>query len=109
MFEASVSTYLATYLAGGFALLAWMAFLDRHWLREAFWLSILWPVTLLVIVPSVLLLDWLELRGWFVDVMYQADLSPFGFRTRADDGTGWAIRCLRLELQVWKHKKEPRP
>ena len=50
-----------------------------------------------------------ERRGWFVDVKYQADLSPFGFCTRADGGTGWAIRCLRLELQVWKCKKEPRP
>lgn len=108
MTESSISICLATYFAGAFALLAWLAYRDVHWLRGAFWLSLLWPVTLLVLIPSVLLFDWLERRGWYVNVKYQADLSPFGFRTRADGGTGWAIRFLRLELQIWQYKPEPK-
>lgn len=102
--EASISTYLA----GGFALLAWMAYLDNHRAREAFWLSLLWPLVLLLI-PTVYFLDWMEQRGWMVDAQYRRDLSPFGFRRRPVAGAGWAVRCLWLELQVWEIRKAPTP
>ena len=107
MADISIAAYLAAYLAGGFALLAWMAFLNKHRAREAFWLSLLWPLALLLI-PIVALFDRLEQRGWYVDTRYRPDLSPLGFRRRADGGIGWAVRCLWLELQVWKVKKAPR-
>lgn len=96
------STYLAAYLAGGFALLAWMAYrLAGETIHAAFWLALLWPLTLLV-VCFVLLLDWI---GWRVNIERRPDLSPFGLRRR-DVGRGWAVRCLHLELQVWKGAQE---
>ena len=71
--------------------------LEGESIRAAFWLTLLWPLTLLVVVPAVLL-DW---AGWRVNIEHRPDLSPFGFRRR-DAGRGWAVRFLRLELQVWK-------
>ena len=108
MADAPLPLYIVCYLAGAFVLLAWMAVIDRHELREAFWLSLLWPLTL-VMIPIVTAFARMEQRGWYVHIEYRSDLSPFGFRTRVDAGTGWAVRCLRLELQVWKTKKVPRP
>ena len=93
--------YLALYLACGFLLLAWMAYLDRHRARAAFWMSLLWPLALLMI-PVIVALDWLaDSRGWCVDLQFRRDLSPFGFRRRPAGGRGWAIRFLWVELQVW--------
>ena len=92
--------YLAIYLACGFLLLAWMAYINRHRAREAFWMSLLWPLVLLMI-PVIVALDWLaDSRGWCVDIQFRRDLSPFGFR-RPTGGRGWAIRFLWCELQVW--------
>lgn len=98
MADASISMCLAAYLAVGFALFAWLAYrCKEESIRAAFWLMFLWPLTLLVVVP-VVLLDWI---GWRVNIERRPDLSPFGFRRR-DIGRGWAVRFLRLELQVWK-------
>lgn len=98
MADTSIAAYFAVYLAVGFALLAWLAYrLEGESIRAAFWLTLLWPLTLLVVVPAVLL-DW---AGWRVNIEHRPDLSPFGFRRR-DAGRGWAVRFLRLELQVWK-------
>jgi hypothetical protein len=110
MRDAHIGTYVTVYLAGGFALLAWMAFIDNHRAREAFWFALLWPLTLLLI-PIVNFLDLMEKRGWYVDIQYQSDLSPFGFRRRPSRSIafGWAARFLWWELQVWKVKQEPRP
>ena len=93
--------YLALYLACGFLLLAWMAYLDRLRARAAFWMSLLWPLVLLMI-PVIVALDWLaDSRGWCVDLQFRRDLSPFGFRSRPAGGRGWAIRFLWVELQAW--------
>lgn len=96
------STYLAAYLACGFALLAWMTYrFAGKTAHAAFGLALLWPLTLLIIC-SVLLLDGI---GWRLNIERRPDLSPFGLRRR-DVGRGWAVRCLYLELQVWKGAQE---
>ena len=106
MADATLSTYLAAYLASGFVLLAWLAYWleDESSIRAAFLLTILWPLTLLVAIPVVLL----EGVGWRVDIEHRPDLSTFGYRRR-NTGLGWALRCLHLELQVWRDEQEPRP
>jgi hypothetical protein len=104
MADAPLSLYIACYLTVAFALLAWMTRLDVHDLNEAFWLSTLWPVTLMVL----LIVSPIHRMGWVFDIQYRQDLSPFGFRRRPVGGPGWAVRCLRLELQVWKLTKEER-
>lgn len=107
MVDASIATYIAAYLAGSMVLFAWTAFLDRHSLREAFCATLLWPLVLLLI-PVVSMLDSIAQRGWYVDIQYRSDVSPFGFRRRPTHSiaSGWAVRCLRLELQVWKHREK---
>lgn len=85
-------------------LLAWLAYrLEEESIRAAFWLTILWPATLLL-VALVVLLDWI---GWRVNIESRPDLSPCGFRRR-NGGRGWAARWLCLELQVWKDAREKR-
>ena len=108
MVDACLSTGLAAYLAGGFVLLAWMAFLDRHRLREAFWLSLVWPLVTLLL-PVAALLAWLERLGWRVNVSRRrADLSPWGVRRPSSGLAGRAVRCPWWELQVWKVHREAR-
>lgn len=106
MADALISACFAAYLAGGFAVLGWMAFRDIEQMREAFFIVLLWPLFLLL-MPVIVLNDWLRPRGWCVDIQHQPDRSPFGFRRRPT-GTGWAVRCLWLELQVWQFRDEPR-
>lgn len=92
------STYLAAYLVGGFVLLAWIAYLNRHDARSAFWLALLWPLSLLAI-PVVLTL---EAQPWRCVVVARNDeRSPWGFR-RPATGNGCAFRWPGRELQVWK-------
>lgn len=95
------STWVYAYLAGALAMFAWAAYLDRHSARETFWCSLLWPLVLLAVV-LVDAVDWLERRGWYLEVLVRRDLTPFGFRRRPT-GRGWAVRCLYLELQAWRH------
>lgn len=107
MADSSLFTYVAWYLAGAFVLLVWMALHDLDQMRATLVVLLLWPLVLLL-VPVVWLRDWSERRGWHVGIKRQPDLSLFGFRRRVN-GLGWAVRCLRIELQVWKEKKELRP
>lgn len=107
MANAYLSTFVAWYLAGAFALLVWMALRDVDQMRATLIVLLLWPLVLLL-MPVVWLREWSERRGWHVRIKHQPDLSLFGFRRRAN-GVGWAVRCLRIELQLWKEFKEPRP
>lgn len=107
MADSSLFTYGASYLAGAFALLVWMALRDVDHMRATLIVLLLWPLVLLL-MPVVWLRGWSERRGWYVRIKHQPDLSIFGFRSRAN-GVGWAVRCLRIELQVWKEKEELRP
>ena len=107
MADSSLFNYGASYLAGAFALLAWMAVRDVDQMRATLIVLLLWPLVLLL-MPVVWLREWSERRGWHVGIKRQPDLSLFGFRRRVD-GLGWAVRCLRIELQVWKEEKELRP
>lgn len=104
MADAPFLVYLAAYLSGGVALLGWMALRDIDQMRQTFWAVLLWPLVLLLF-PAIAFHDWLKRRGWHVDIERQPDQSPFGFRRRMD-GVGWAVRCLWLELQVWKFTQE---
>lgn len=101
------ATYIAAYLSCAFLLLAWSAYLDKSTLREAFWLSLLWPASLaflLVYAPFVLL----ERRGWNVALVPRPFfLSPIGFRRAPNGQTGWAVRFVWVELQVWKRGGAP--
>lgn len=99
-----VDVSISAYFAGAFVLLAWMALLDRHSLRVAFWLSLLWPATLLLIFIVALF----EQFDWHVEIMrhHRPGRSVFGFRRRPGSGVGWAVRCLWFELQVWHNKQE---
>ena len=96
----SLYEWLSLYSAAGFALLAWMAYLDRCSVREGFFCALLWPLTLV----AVLLVDLVaraERRGWLLGLEFQCGRFAFGIRRRAV-GTGWAVRVLCQELQVWK-------
>ena len=88
-----ITPYIAAYLA---------AYLDQHTLREAFWLSLLWPASLaalLIYAPFVLL----ERRGWNVALVPRPFfLSLIGFRRASGDRIGWAVRFVWVELQFWK-------
>lgn len=97
----TLSDYIGAYLACGFVLLAWIAYLDRHDARPAFWAALLWPLVL-VAIPVVMAL---EACPWRFLVVKRNDYrSPWGFR-RPDDGwPGWALRCPWWELQVWKDR-----
>lgn len=106
MANASISTYAAWYLAGAFVLLVWMALHDVDQMRATLIVLLLWPLVLLL-MPVGWLRGWSERRGWHVRIEHQPDLSIFGFRRRAN-GVGWAVRCLRIELQLWNEKKELR-
>ena len=46
----TITTYIAAYLGAGFLMLAWTAWSDRASLREGFWVSLLWPLTLVLLV-----------------------------------------------------------
>lgn len=107
MADSSLSTYVASYLAGAFALLAWMALRDFDQMRATLIVLLLWPLVLLL-MPVVWLREWSERRGWHVRIKHQPDLSIFGFRGRPN-GVGWAVRCLWIELQVWRENKELHP
>lgn len=39
----NIITGVAIYLALGYVLLAWLAYLDNFEVRGAFWMSLLWP------------------------------------------------------------------
>lgn len=45
----TLDTAASLYFCAGFLLLAWMAVLDRHSVREAFVVSALWPLTLVLL------------------------------------------------------------
>lgn len=91
---------LSAYLAAAFLMLAWAAYLDRHRLREAFWLSLLWPVTLLILALYGLTAFLPRLFGWRGEL---AD-SPggWGVRRPSDGWPGFAARCPWLEIRLWK-------
>lgn len=90
--------YIAAYLAGGFALLGWIAYIQQHDVRSAFWCAVLWPLVLLAI-PIVVAFD--RSRWRFDIVTRRDDRSGWGFR-RPASGNGWAFRCPGFELQVWR-------
>ena len=72
----TANAYLALYLACGFLLLAWMALLAWHRARAAFWMSLLWPLVLLMI-PVIVALDWLaDSRGWALTSSSAATCHP---------------------------------
>lgn len=100
----TISTYIAIYLGCGFLLLAWGAFADLNTgQRATFWTCLLWPITLFVLVPLVLVTDAIARRGWRANVEFRRDLSFRGFRRPNNAAvTGWAIRFAWVELQVWK-------
>ncbi len=107
MADASLVTYLSFYFAGVLTLLVVMALRDTNQMRATLIVLLLWPLVLLV-ASFIWLRDRLEQRGWYVAINHQPDLSRFGLRRRVG-GVGWAVRCLGLELQVWKHRQELRP
>lgn len=98
----NIITGVAIYLALGYVLLAWLAYLDNFEVRGAFWMSLLWPCVL-VAIPIALSISWIYRRGWRIDVQRRpANLSPWGKRSRPGTGRGWAVRCPWWELQVWE-------
>lgn len=106
MANASILILAISYLAGGFVMLAWMACIDRHDVRQAFWAALLWPATLLAVLLWSAIDAVLGKLRWNFNIQYQPDLSTFGFRRRPVGGAGWAVRCFGLEFQVWEKDQE---
>lgn len=77
------AAYAAIYLAAGFATLAWAAWHDDTDARTAFWLSLLWPLTMVVVAWLLLgrLLRWMGFRFFF---------------GRPRDGLGWSAGRMSL-------------
>lgn len=108
MAEAFIFICIAAYLAGGFALLGWMAWCNNPEARVYLVMMLAWPLVIGLLAPALALLDWLHKRGWYVDIKRQPERSPFGFRRRTS-GFGWALRCLWIELQVWRDLDAAQP
>ncbi len=97
-----IATYTAVYLGIGFVVLAWLAYLDGHDVRVAFWLSLLWPL-FMVAIPIARLLHRLKVKHHRrIDIQVRRDLSMFGFRRRPEGPAGWALRFFWIEFQTWR-------
>lgn len=107
MTELHPCTLLAGYLSGGFIMLAWMAVIDTHEIREAFWVALLWPLVLAVLLPMLLSAMLWKYTGWSIQLVRRpADLSPWGMRRPPAQRNlrGIGIRCPLFELQFLKPK-----
>lgn len=95
-----MTTALIIYAGGFFAvstILAWRDVLGVD-ARDAYWIALLWPVVLLLVVPLVLL----EGCGWHVDIGRPPEhLKNWGMRKAEAWPRSWAARCPWLELRVW--------
>ena len=102
----TASVIIASYLGGCYALLALIVWRDVHDLREAFWLSVFWPLSLLFIAVGILLLWTPELWGWKADIVDRREgQKPWGWRRPVDGWPGIAVWCPLFELQYWKARK----
>lgn len=100
--------YVLTYFTIAYALFAWTAYIDRHSIREAFTLSVLWPITLFVVVPWMIAGAILQHYGFLFNIQYMQNLSMFGYRKRPL-GEGFALRTFRFEFQFYKNDKKYKP
>lgn len=101
-------TILNLYVYGAFVFFAWMSAMNRHELREAFWITLLWPVMLVALIfiaPFVCLAR----LGLFIRLAKPpVDLGKWGVRRSDKWARSIAIRCPFFEVQMWnaKAKKE---
>ena len=103
----SVTTFIAAYLAAGFAVLAWAAWRDRGDVPGSFWGSLLWPLTLLAVLFILCVRHIPRFFGWRGEVYFDRhrQLSSWDCCRPVDGWPGIAISCPWFEIQLWKCRK----
>jgi hypothetical protein len=91
---------IAVYLVGYFATAARLAWIDVHSLREAFWLSLLWPLLWFAVVFILISQGVLAPFGWDWD-MADSD-GTWGKRKAKAGRKGFAYRCPWFEVRVFR-------
>lgn len=90
---------ITTYISIVVAVMALIAARARDMdSRSAFWISILWPVS---IMAAILVLAF-SAAGWAFDI--KGGKSYFGLRSPNDGWPGIAITLFGMELMFWKKR-----
>lgn len=99
-----MSYVIAIYLVGYIATAARFAWIDAHSVREAFWMSLLWPLLWLAVVFIIISQSVLGPFGWDWDI---ADSDGTWGRRKAKTGhKGFACRCPWFEVRVFRKVTE---
>lgn len=103
----SAAVVVAAYFAAGFAVLAWIAWVDAAEVRGAFWSSLLWPLSLLSVLFVLCVRHTPLVFGWCGEVYFDRhrQLPDWSCRRPVDGWPGIGVSCPWFEIQLWKRRK----